>query len=339
MISPVRMPGASRPRSRWLPALVALLVGVLVAGCGGKSASSTTAGAKDWTLRVGFVSTTSTPSGPEGWADKNGSLLTALKKLGIAKIVWSPFKNGPDLTAAMTGGSLDLGLLGDTPAITARAKGLKIRLVNQSTVGIDAWLVAKKNGPTSVKALAGTTVGTQVGSYMYRYLVARLEEEGIADKVKVTHIYAAGAVAALESGAISAYAAPAGQLTAVLTKQGFPTVEKASVGHRDLLGTSVTVIPDKVLAAHPDLPQAWNAARQAAVADVAKQPDAYFAFAAQATGTPEAVVRAVTPLSLYPAEPFTPAGAALLEGTKEFLVKQKLAQTDFSVDEWKVPAP
>ena len=339
MISPVRVPGARRPHSRWLPALVALLVGILVAGCGGNSTSSTTAGAKNWTLRIGFVSTTVTPSGPEGWAYKQGSLLTALKKVGVAKVVWSPFKNGPDLTAAMTGGSLDLGLLGDTPAITARAKGLKIRLVNQSVVGLDAWLVAKKNGPTSVKALAGTTVGTQVGSYMYRYLVARLQEEGIADKVKVTHIYAAGAVAALQSGAISAYAAPAGQLTAVLTKQGFPTIEKSSVSHRDLLGTSLTVIPDKVLAAHPDLPQAWNAARQSAVADLTKQADAYFAFAAKATGTPEAVVRAVSPVSVYPAEPFTPAGVALLEGTKKFLVTQKLAKTDFSVDDWKVPAP
>lgn len=325
---------------RLLAAVTALFaVTALLAGCGGGSDASTTAGATNWTLRVGFISTTKTPSGPEGWAAQNGSLLKSLKSIGISKVVWSPFKNGPDLTAAMTGGSLDLGLLGDTPAITARGKGLKIRLVNQNVVGNDAWLVTKKGGPTTVEQLAGKTVATQVGSYMYRYLLALLEQKGIADKVKVTHIYTAGASAALASGDIAAYAAPAGQLTALLTKQGYPTIDKASVDHKDLLGTAVTVIPDKVLSAHPNLPQAWNKARSAAVTDINQQPDAYYAFAAKATQTPEAVVRAVTPLTVYPAEPFSPAGVTLLEGTKKFLVDHKLATSDFTLDEWKVPSP
>jgi sulfonate transport system substrate-binding protein len=326
---------------RKLPLLLAavLAVAMLLAGCGGGSSASTTAGAKNWTLRVGFISTTKTPSGPEGWAQQNGSLLKSLKSIGISKVVWSPFKNGPDLTAAMTGGSLDLGLLGDTPAITARGKGLKIRLVNQNVVGSDAWIVTKKGGPTSVDQLAGQTVATQVGSYMYRYLLGLLEQKGIADKVKVTHIYTAGAAAALQSGKIAAYAAPAGQLTALLTNQGFPVIDKASVSHKDLLGTSVTVIPDKVLAAHPALPQAWNKARSAAVADLTKNQDAYYAFAAKATQTPEDVVRAVTPVTVYPSEPFTPAGTTLLDGTRKFLVDHKLAATDFTLDEWKVPSP
>jgi sulfonate transport system substrate-binding protein len=334
------MPQRPSTNRRWPALLAALLVATFVlAGCGGGDDASTTKGAKNWTLRVGFIGTTPTPSGPEGWSQQSGALVKALKPLGIAKVTWSPFKNGPDLTAAMTGGSLDLGLLGDTPALTARGKGLKIRLVNQSVVGTDAWLVTKKGGPKTVKELAGTTVATQVGSYMYRYLLALLEQDGIAKKVKVTHIYTAGASAALASGAVAAYAAPAGQLTALLGKQGYPVIDKASVNHPELRGTSLTVIPDKVLAAHPGLPQAWNKARTAAVADITKQPDAYYAFAAKATQTPEAVVRAVTPLTLYPSEPFSPTGLILLEGTKKFLVDHKLAASDFSLTEWKVPSP
>lgn len=326
---------------RRLAAIALLTVtGLLTAACGSSTSTGSGGhGSAGFTLRVGFISTTGIASGPEGWASRHGTLLPRLRPAGVAAIQWVPFKNGPDLNAAMDGGSLDLGLLGDTPALIANASGLPTRLVNQDAVGLDAWLFAKKHGPRSVAELAGTTVATQVGSDMYRYLLGVLQQQGIAGKVRVTHVYTSNALAALQSGQIAAYAAPAGQLTALLGAQGFPVLDKASVDHRDLLGTSVTVVTEKALAAHPALPQAWNGARAAAVADIAQHADAYYAFAATAQATPVAVERAARPVSSYPSAPFTAQGFTLLKATKDFLVAQRLAPHDVDLDAWKVPSP
>ncbi|MDT4928238.1 MAG: sulfonate transport system substrate-binding protein [Pseudonocardiales bacterium] len=320
---------------RSVAALVALVALTALAAC--SSASGANSKKDGYTLRIGFISNTPTPAGPEGWAEHTGILGPGLKAAGVKAVKFIPFKNGPDLSAAISGGSLDLATLGDTPALTAKAGGIGTRLVNQATVGQDTWLFTKKGGATSLAALRGKTIATQVGSYMYRYLVALLQQNGLAGQVKITHIYTTNAVAALQSGGIAAYAAPAGQLTAVLQQQGFPILDKASADHRDLLGTSVTVITNGALTAHPDLPAAWNAVRAKSIADLTANSDAYYAFAAKATGTTPDVVKGSIPVTNYKTEPFTPAGIALLQATDAFLAKNKLSKAVVDINGWKVP--
>ena len=325
-------------RNRWWKKIAVLLLPAVIAAGGLAACSSSSASTShtSYTLRVGFIGTTPDPSGPEGWANQNGSLLKGLKGVGVQAITWSSFKNGPDLSAAMTDGSLDIGLLGDTPAIDAKGSGVDTRLVNQDFIGLDTWLYTAKGGPTTLAGLVGKTVATQVGSYMYRYLVELLDQQGLTGKVKITHIYTQDAVASLKSGGIAAYAAPAGQLTNVLTNAGFSFIEKASDDHKDLLGSSVTVITSKALAAHPDLPAAWNTARASAVADINAHADAYYAFASKATQTPAPAIQQSQPVTGFLADPFTPDGLKLLGSTKDFLVQQKLATKDFAISDWQV---
>jgi sulfonate transport system substrate-binding protein len=47
------------------------------------------------------------------------------------------------------------------------------------------------------------------------------------------------------------------------------------------------------------------------------------------------VVKASYPLANFPEEPFPKEGLVLLEGTKNFLVRQGLAKNDFSIEDWK----
>lgn len=317
------------PRPRTLGLLLTAVL--LLAACGTSTGAATTSG---FTLRVGFISTTATQSGPTGWADHNGTLLPRLRSAGVGALKWVPFKNGPDLSAAIAGGSLDLAILGDTPALTAKAQGIDTRLINQDSVGTDTWLFGRK-GVTTLAALKGGTIATQVGSYMYRYLVALLKQRGLFSSVKITHIYTAAAVAALQSGGIAAYAAPAGVLTAALQQRGFPLIDKASVDHRDLLGSSVTVITSGALRAHPTLPAAWNAARAAAVADITAHPAQYYAFAAKAGGTTAAVIATSVPVSDYPGASFTARGLALLTGTDRFLAENHLAKQLVDITAWR----
>lgn len=113
----------------------------------------------------------------------------------------------------------------------------------------------------------------------------------------------------------------------------------ASVDHWDLLGTDLTVIAPGTFSAHPDLPHAWNKARAAGVAAMNANSTAYNSWKATAELTPEADVTIATPISGYPAEPFTSAGLSLLNGVNSFLVDNKLTKSALDIDLWKVPNP
>lgn len=329
-LSPVR-----RRTPRALAGLLALVLAVLfgLTACGSSASSSSAGGA---TLRIGFISNTSIPTGPEGWADHTGTLVPALKSAGIGAVKWISFKNGPDLSAAMQGGSLDIAMLGDTPGLTAKANGIPTRLVNQSSVGQDAEIFVKKGGPTTIAGLKGQTIATQVGSYYYRYLVSLLQQQGIYQDVKITNIYTTAALAALQGGGIAAYVAPEGQLTAAMSAAGFKSIDKES-NHPDLLGSSVTVITEKALKAYPKLPAAWNAMRAKSIADMSAKQDAYYAYAAKAQQTTVPVIKASAPIEHYPTQPFTSSGLALLQGCDKFLADNKLSKGLVDIDAWKVP--
>lgn len=286
------------------------------------------------TLRFGFISTGSgkVPTGPTGWALYQGKLKPELQKLGITDVQIVSFPNGPNLNEALVAGEVDVGIYGDAPAIVGRANGIKTRLISQEQVGLNVWLLAKKNGPRSIADLKGQKVATSRGSYMHRYLMGLLQESGIAPQVTVVHLLPGDAQAALERGEIAAYAAAIGS-GPLLVSKGFPLIDEADK-HPDLSGTSVTVVKEDFLTKHPNLPTRWNQIKQEAVKDIKANPEAYYKFHAEASGYPIDVVKASYPLDQFPEEPFSPKGLQLLEGTKKFLVSQKLAKADFKLTDW-----
>ncbi len=296
--------------------------------------TTTKAEVKTSTLRLGFITNgkVKTPTGPTGWAMHQGKLLPELQKLGITEIKTLNFPNGPNLNEALVAGEVDVGIYGDTPALVGKAKGLPTRLIGQEQVGTNAWLLAKKNGPGSVEELQGQKVATSKGSYMHRYLIGLLQKAGISDRVKVIHMLPSEAQAALERGDVAAIAASTGT-GPLLKAKGYPVIDEA-IQHPDLRGTSVTVATEDFLAKHPDLPQKWNQIKQASVKDIQANPEAYYKFHADVSGYPLDVVKASFPITQFPVEPLPDQGVQLLEGTKKFLVSQKLAQSDFKLDDW-----
>lgn len=287
------------------------------------------------TLRFGFIGTGELqPVGAEGFSFARGALGTALAKLGFQKPHFVRFANGPDLNEALSGGSLDIGIYGDTPALVGRAAGLPTRLVNQTVVGMDAWLLTRAGGARSLGELAGKVVATSKGSYMHRYLVGLLAEQGLRDRVTLVHLLPSDAQAALERGDVAAYAAPV-PTAPLFVKKGAAVLDRASA-HRGLVGSSVTVVTEAFLEKHPTFPASWNELRKQAVAELARDPEGYYRFHAETVRLPLEVVKEGYPLSLFNAEPLVPEGRALLEGTKRFLVEQGLAQRDFDLGAWAV---
>jgi sulfonate transport system substrate-binding protein len=284
-------------------------------------------------LRVGFIGTGEhQPVAAEGWAYKRGLLVPALQKQGFSDVSFIRFANGPDLNEALSGGSLDLGIYGDTPALVGRAAGLPTRLLNQSVVGLDAWLLVRADGPKTLAELAGKTVATSKGSYMNRYLSGLLLEKNLNEQVKFAHLLPSDAAAALERGDIAAYAAPVATAPLLVAK-GARVLDRAS-DHTGLVGSSVTVLSKPFLAANPSFPKMWNELRADSVADLKKNLDQYYAWHAETVRVPIDAAKVAYPASVFVSEPLGEAGLHLLEGTKAFLLEQKLAQADFSIPEW-----
>lgn len=287
-------------------------------------------------LKVGFIGTGEPqPIGAEGWAHQNGSLAPFLEQQDFSQVSFVRFANGPDLNEAISGGSLDIGIYGDTPALVGRGAGLPTRLVNQSVVGMDAWLLAPAKGVSSLDELPGKTVATSKGSYMNRYLAGLLLEKGLTEKVTLIHLLPADAQAALDRGEVAAYAAPV-QTAPLLVARGARVLDKASE-HQGLSGSSVTVVTESFLQHRPEFPAAWNELRRRAVQDLKEHESDYYAYHSKIVRLPLELVKVGFPLSLFEPEPLVQHGLALLEGTQRFLFDQGLLRENFVVSDWAVP--
>ncbi|MBD2021025.1 ABC transporter substrate-binding protein [Leptolyngbya sp. FACHB-36] len=291
-------------------------------------------------LRVGFISSDGgkIPVGLEGWAQEQGYLASELKSLGISEVKFFPFSGGPALNESLASGALDMGLYGDTPALVGRAAGLKTKLINQSRVGQDSWLLTVQDGPKSLEALKGKKVGVAKGTYMHRYLLGLIDQSGLAKAVKVVQIPTVDAKAALERGEIAAYPFPTGS-GPLLASKGFPILDQAT-NHTGLVGTSVSIATEDLLAKYPELPRQWNQIRQRALQAAKANPEAFYQFASKTSKKlPLLVIKESYAIDLYPNQPFTDEGIRLLNSTKQFLADQKLLKSNFEIQDWQAANP
>jgi ABC-type nitrate/sulfonate/bicarbonate transport system substrate-binding protein len=285
-------------------------------------------------LNFGFVGSTKWPTGAEGWGFYKGIIQEELKKYGITEVKVTGFKIGPDLNEAGISERVDLGSSGDTPAINARATGAKTKLITQPDIESVSVLIAKNDGPKSVAELKGKTVAVVKGSLMHRYIVGLLKEQNVKD-VKLISIGSntADSLAALSRGEVDAVAATDYLVYNLMQKGGYTILDDARK-HPDLLATTAIVATDKYLSKFPDFPKIWNEVRLKALNDLKAHAEEYYKFVAENTGTPLEGVRELYPVDSISAVNFTDAGLKRLEGSKKFLVEEKLAEKDFDLNQW-----
>jgi sulfonate transport system substrate-binding protein len=114
---------------------------------------------------------------------EKGWLEEALKPQGIA-VKWSSFSAGPPMNEAFAAGQQDVGVMGDTPALIAKAAGQDTRLIAldvAAPTGL-AVLVAKDSAIKTAKDLLGKKVAVVKGSYAHHLLVLVLNSAGLTLK-------------------------------------------------------------------------------------------------------------------------------------------------------------
>jgi sulfonate transport system substrate-binding protein len=213
---------------RLAPGVSALVAAALLAACGSSSVSGSGGGSGSSGSNASSSSSTSASSGPAKVSVVNASfkgttlrvgdqagtgaqaLLTAsglLNKLPF-KIKFADFTSGPPMLQAMSGGSLDVGGVGNAPPVFAAAGGAKIKIVGalSNNANSAALLVPKGSKVTSVAQLKGKKIAVAQGSSSDYHLIWALRKAGLSpNDVTLEYLQPAEALAAFSSGAVDAW--------------------------------------------------------------------------------------------------------------------------------------
>lgn len=165
----------------------AATAGLLAAsGCGVESGRSAT-GAEDTSCpwKADDSITTSATIGYQ--KIPNGDLV--VKDLGVleacmpkAKITWSNFASGGDVVQAYGGNSVDIGLMGSSPATTALSAPLDLPISViwiHDVIGTAESLVVRDKSVQDLEGLKGATIAVPYGSTAHFSLLQALQDAGM----------------------------------------------------------------------------------------------------------------------------------------------------------------
>lgn len=131
------------------------------------------------------------------------------KRFPTTKIGWIEFPAGPQLLEALSVGSLEFGLTGDSPPVFAQAAGKDLVYVGAEPPKPDssAVLVLKDSPLKTLADLKGRKVALQKGSSAHFLLVRAVEKAGLQwSDIQPIYLAPADARAAFERGSIDAWA-------------------------------------------------------------------------------------------------------------------------------------
>ena len=147
---------------------------------------------------------------------KSAVNLVILKQQGIlekrfpqTKVSWIEFPAGPQLLEALSVGSLEFGLTGDSPPVFAQAAGKDLLYVGAEPPKPDssAILVLKDAPIRTLADLKGRKVALQKGSSAHYLLVRAVEKAGLQwSDIQPVYLAPADARAAFERKSVDAWA-------------------------------------------------------------------------------------------------------------------------------------
>jgi sulfonate transport system substrate-binding protein len=147
---------------------------------------------------------------------KSAANLVILKQQGAlekrfphSKVSWIEFPAGPQLLEALSAGSLEFGLTGDSPPVFAQAAGKELVYVGAEPPKPDssAILVLRDSPLTTLADLKGKKIALQKGSSAHYLLVRAVEKAGLQwSDITPIYLTPADARAAFERKSVDAWA-------------------------------------------------------------------------------------------------------------------------------------
>lgn len=155
-------------------------------------------------VKIGFVDVSGSGilSDTLGVARDQGFIEEEFKAIGVAAELVPMTGAGPAINEALASKNLDIGFLGDVPAIIGKAAEIDTQLISFSGLSSGASLVVTKDaGFTSVADLKGKKIATQKGAFMHKVLIDILTANGLTiDDIEFVNLNAQGAAEAFIAG-------------------------------------------------------------------------------------------------------------------------------------------
>ncbi|MDR2198706.1 MAG: ABC transporter substrate-binding protein [Deltaproteobacteria bacterium] len=229
-------------------------------------------------IRIGYFQS---PNG-ELLAKGQGQLK---KRFPDTEIQYVKFDVGRDVIAAISGGSLDIGIIGTPPGTAGLVNGIpyKIFFLHDIVGESEALVVKNSSGIDSIKDVVGKTIASPFGSTSHFSLLSALKQNGIDPKdVKIIDITGQEVIAAWSRGDIDgAYIWQPSQAT-LLADGGKVVISSREVAAKGGITGEFGIVHDDFYKAHPEVVKAYvdildqaakeyNAASPETVAIMAKE--------------------------------------------------------------------
>lgn len=211
-----------------------------------------------------------------------------------ADITWVKVASGGEMVQAFGSGSVDLGLVGSSPATKAVSPPNNIDMQViwiHGVIGEAESLVVQEGAGESLADLAGQTVAVPFASTAHYSLLAALEREGMtAADIDLINLSPDAMLAAWERGEIDAAWVWAPTLP-LLTETGQVILSAADTAEAGAPTFDLAGATREFIESNPDFMETWTAVQDQAVQMILDEPDAAAeSIAVQLGITPEEVL-------------------------------------------------
>lgn len=248
----------------------ASLLTVALLGCGGARESSSEKGSteqKPTVINIGFqvIPNDEIVAKAKGWYEQ---------ELGV-KVNFVQFDSGRDVNTAMIAKSIDIGLLGSTPASVGISKGIPYEVFWIHDVIGDNEALAVKNSANvnTIKDLQGKKIAVPFGSTTHYSLLNALKNEGIdINSVKILDMQPPDILAAWQRGDIDGAYVWQPTLGKLIT-DGKLIITSRQLAEKGIVTADVGVVRKEFAEQYPNLVAKYVSLQQKAYEEFKNNPD------------------------------------------------------------------
>jgi taurine transport system substrate-binding protein len=225
----------------------------------------------------------------------NGDLV--VKNLGYLEeafgpyvdIEWNLFASGGDVNQAVAAGSVDIGLVGSSPASRGLSTGIEYRIPWIFDVIGDAEALIAKPGIESIADLKGKTVATPFASTSHFSLLAALDDAGVPESdVNIIDSEPDAIYAGWVAGQIDAAYVWNPNLAKLEDEGGTVLITSADLAAKGKTTYDLAIVTNEFADKYPGAVNTWAAQQDKAVQLIKDDPDAAAeAIAVELNITPE----------------------------------------------------
>ena len=191
------------------------------------------------------------------------------------EVKWTLFDSGGSVNEAVIGGSVDIGLVGSSPASRGLSSGIEYRVPWIHDVIGEAEALVARGDIDSVEDLEGARIATPFASTSHYSLLAALEDAGLsADDVELVDSEPEDILAAWQQGDIDAAYVWNPVLAELLADGGTTLITSADLAEQGKTTYDLAVVTDEFAEEYPDAVETWVAQQDRAVALIQDDPDA-----------------------------------------------------------------